>query len=114
MRILLSFSLLGLLGCGPEFPDEFCGDGEVNAELNEECDDGNLNGDDECRLDCTIPVCGDEIIDEAQGEECDDGNDDNTDSCLDNCIENICGDGILSFFEECDDGDGCSAACFDE
>jgi len=33
-------------------PAPFCGDGEVQAELNEECDDGNASGDDSCSATC--------------------------------------------------------------
>lgn len=50
----------------------FCGDGEVDASLDEECDDGALNSNTQsnaCREDCSRPACGDGVLD--AGEECD-------------------------------------------
>ncbi|TFH23136.1 MAG: hypothetical protein E4H03_06880, partial [Myxococcales bacterium] len=51
-----------------------CGDGVVDENLGEECDDAGANSDtipDACRTDCTLPTCGDGVTD--TGEQCDDG-----------------------------------------
>ncbi len=92
-----------------------CGDGIVDTDLSEECDDGNGNSDvaaDACRSNCRNPTCGDGVVD--GGEECDDG-------------------GVCSFgtpaacttfdLSACDNefmfcntrsGDGCSSFCVNE
>jgi len=64
-----------------------CGNGDLQEELGEECDDGNTVDGDGCSADCKIEYCGDGIINNID-EECDDGN-------------NV-------------DGDGCSASCESE
>ena len=95
LRLLLSASLLvALAGCTTEpepEPVPACGDGIVQADRGEECDDGDGNGDepDACREDCVLPVCGDGVTDPGAGEECDDG------------------DELLG-------GDGCSPSCITE
>ncbi|MCB9700799.1 MAG: DUF4215 domain-containing protein [Myxococcales bacterium] len=81
-----------------------CGDGQV--DIDEECDDGEDNGDDrKCTSECTNNVCGDGYL--LSGvEECDDGNNSNTDECVDGCKLAACGDGhLLAGVEGCDDGD---------
>lgn len=95
-----------------------CGDGFVDREAGEECDDGDAaNSDTEsnaCRTDCTLPACGDEVLD--FGEDCDDGNVDPSDAC-NACVITRCGDGeVRAGVEECDDGnandnDGCVSDC---
>jgi len=70
-------------------PPDACGNGVVEEEYGEQCDDGvNDGGYGECAPGCVIgPYCGDGVL-HAPFEQCDDGN-------------NVC----------CD---GCSAACLDE
>lgn len=96
-------------------PLPYCGDGDVQAELKEECDDANDNDDDACSNACKATVCGDG---ESQGEEeCDDGNDIDNDGCTNSCMYAVCGDGIVhEGQEDCDDandnnGDDCLTAC---
>ena len=94
-------------------PDPLCGNGD--AELGEQCDDGNAIDDDGCHLDCTVePLCGDAIL--SEGEECEDGNVVSGDGCDEECRIERCGDGVLDPLEGCDDGntapgDGCSETC---
>ncbi len=40
-----------------------CGDGVVDLNSGEACDEGADNGGDDCRDDCTVPTCGDGIVD---------------------------------------------------
>ena len=48
----------------------FCGDGRIDGNAGEQCDDGNLNDNDGCTNDCRqSSVCGDGIVDVT--EECD-------------------------------------------
>jgi len=94
----------------------YCGDGEVQAELGEGCDDANDVDDDACSNTCQSATCGDGIV---QGdEECDDANGINTDGCTNACTYALCGDGIVfEDKEECDDAnddnaDDCLSSCF--
>ena len=96
----------------------YCGDGVLDMDAGEHCDNGALNSDteaDSCRQDCQPARCGDGVID--TDESCDDGNLSNRDSCLSTCQPATCGDGLLNEEAEyCDDGntksgDGCSATC---
>jgi cysteine-rich repeat protein len=93
-----------------------CGDGE--AQSNEQCDEGDDNGEypARCSDECMFNVhCGDTHID--PGEECDDGNALSGDGCSALCtLESVCGDGIVEGVEACDDGnndsgDGCNGNC---
>jgi cysteine-rich repeat protein len=89
-----------------------CGNGRVNPELGEQCDDGNLIDGDGCDYNCTFTACGNGI--QTAGEQCDDANLDPNDGCTDHCT--LCGNGTRTAPEECDDGnldpdDGCTAAC---
>ena len=77
----------------------YCGDGVIEADLGEQCDDGNRIGGDGCSGTCQIEpnwkcptagspcvstiVCGDGIRE--PGEECDDGNTTNGDGCSSTC-----------------------------
>lgn len=109
-------------GSGVACSVAYCGDGIVNSALNEECDDGNRDSDDDCDVFCKwvpLPECGDGIV-QSQYELCDDGEENSNApnaECRINCVPERCGDGIFdSFIEECDDGnnlsnDGCSAVC---
>ncbi|MDE0882863.1 MAG: hypothetical protein OSB21_09725, partial [Myxococcota bacterium] len=88
-----------------------CGNGQVDAEDGEDCDDGNRNNDDDCPNSCLNRECGNEHID--TDETCDDGNEVDNDSCLNNCTIAACGDAVLRTdlqageegFEACDDAD---------
>ena len=85
-----------------------CGDGLLRADLGvgeigyESCDDGNINNDDACLINCQIAVCGDGVVrtDLELGdpgyEACDDGNDDDSDDCTSACEIARCGDGIVN------------------
>jgi cysteine-rich repeat protein len=84
-----------------------CGDGFLDPEEGEGCDDGNLEPGDGCSPECQITGCGDGVLQD--GEECDDGNTDPSDLCTDQCTNAVCGDGdVLAGVELCD-GDGCAA-----
>ena len=100
-----------------------CGDGIVQNETGEQCDDGNARADDRCDS-CRVTFCGDNIVQAGAGEVCDDGNLQDTDSCTTRCEWARCGDGIQrldavagsELYEACDDGntdnrDRCSNAC---
>ena len=100
-----------------------CGDGFVDAEIGEKCDDGNTNNNDACTTQCDAPYCGDGVVSEYLGEVCDDG--DNTGeygSCGLGCayLAPYCGDAVLdTAHEECDLGkdqnngsyNGCTSEC---
>ncbi|MCB9507677.1 MAG: DUF4215 domain-containing protein [Myxococcales bacterium] len=105
-------------GCSALCVAEFCGDGVVQAGLDEECDDGNRDDDDGCDDACQVERCGDGTVQASRGEQCDDGNVGNEDGCSDVCALEFCGDGVLQpgLLEECDDAngddeDGCDGAC---
>jgi len=88
----------------PETPPPECGDGVVDREQDEQCDDGEVNGRiDACTDLCQLPTCGDGLVNQSD-EECDD----TTDSCTQSCkfLPPNCGDGVLNEDEgeECDDG----------
>lgn len=107
-------------GCTDECRHPACGDGYVQKELNEQCDDGNDDDNDACLNSCLKATCGDGVVQEGV-EDCDDGNTNNSDSCLANCAHATCGDGFIQTgIEECDDwtdnGDGnrCSIQCHRE
>jgi cysteine-rich repeat protein len=109
-----------------------CGDGVWQEAEGEECDLGELNGDNAgCNTECEAAYCGDGLLwDDADAgpfgdagpEECDDGyqNGDNSD-CTEACQEAFCGDGLVwneGIGEEvCDDGvndasyGGCGEDC---
>ncbi|HSA58115.1 MAG TPA: DUF4215 domain-containing protein [bacterium] len=105
--------------CKIELPPPFCGDG--NVDLDEQCDDGNVNPYDDCTIFCTWAACGDGLLhlskndppidgSQADGlEDCDDGNIDDHDFCTSQCESAVCGDGVVfSGHEECDDGGTCA------
>lgn len=83
-------------GCGPS-----CGDGRIDADLQEECDDGNDKSGDGCSSACKLEpgwTCSKPGV---------------------RCEATACGDGIVAGSEQCDDGnpddgDGCSSACLIE
>jgi cysteine-rich repeat protein len=71
-----------------------CGDGTVDFELNELCDDANSDPGDVC-VQCQFAACGDGYVQRGV-EACDDQNTVETDSCLSSCsAPSGCGDGLL-------------------
>ncbi len=87
---------------------KYCGDGVVDTDLGETCDDGNNGAGDGCDPLCNVeqffecsenekhkseckPICGDgvwlsdKILGEGKGEECDDGNINDDDGCSSIC-----------------------------
>ncbi len=114
---------------------ENCGNGVVEPDLFEECDDGNLDDEDGCTKLCEFTCKEDskcDDLDPCNGVEvclddhtCSPGSNAMSDGspCGDNascsggvCVPHICGDGIKQGDEECDDGDdddsnGCTKAC---
>ena len=99
----------------PACVDESCGDGFVDSEAGEQCDDGNHVSGDGCRSDCrSNEMCGNAVVD--KGEQCDEGG--NTLDCDENCTWAGCGDGFFNAAsgEQCDDGnlegaDFCNNQC---
>lgn len=97
-----------------------CGDGTVDAQNAEACDDGNTASGDGCSATCAVEYCGDGATNNGI-EECDDGGVTAGDGCSEGCQVEYCGDGVVnnSGTEDCDDGgaisgDHCSAICRDE
>jgi cysteine-rich repeat protein len=90
-----------------------CGDGLINTENGEVCDDQGESFD--CNINCTPASCGDQIVNTTRGEECDDGNNVDNDGCNNNCETPDCGNGVIEVGEDCDDGannsDTASDAC---
>lgn len=106
-----------------------CGDGVLDADLGETCDDGNAENGDGCSATCDVEVgfecagdgnpcytvCGDGILSAA--EQCDEGLGNAGATCNADCtLTAFCGDGLVAPGEECDDGnavdgDGCAASC---
>ena len=105
-------------GCAADCVVEFCGDGIVQAGLDEACDSGSLTIPDcdelgsvgvvfcssECALDeilCPdVAQCGDGTLD--LGESCDDGNTEDGDGCSAICQSELCDNGMLDDNEACD------------
>ncbi|MDY7227292.1 DUF4215 domain-containing protein [Hyalangium rubrum] len=95
-----------------------CGDGVVQADKGEICDDGNLDSDDACSSTCkSDETCGNGVTDRYKGEACDDGNQIDGDGCSADCRSGeTCGNGFLDSSEQCDDGntssdDDCLSNC---
>ncbi|MBN2723435.1 MAG: VCBS repeat-containing protein [Deltaproteobacteria bacterium] len=89
--------------------EEGCGNGILEEELNEECDNGIYNSDEggaSCRTNCILAHCGDGITDPLT-EECDEGDENSNEPgaiCRTDCTNGGCGDDILDPDEECDEG----------
>jgi cysteine-rich repeat protein len=114
---LSSAATLGIAGCNCRGNGE-CGDGVVNTDNAENCDDGNATSGDGCDSICTVEAgfmctgqpsvctmsgtCGDASCDVS--EDCT--------SCPSDCgaCPGTCGDGALDAGEDCDDM-GESATC---
>jgi hypothetical protein len=131
-RIALMFALFFVVAlifpADAPAPLRYCGDGNVDIDLGEECDPPDVASDDcggeVCLADCTCPdipdpYCGDGIVN--QDWEICDGDDDEAcpGECKDDCTCPECGDGILDPDEECDpnaDPTGCekNEVCTDD
>ena len=104
-----------------DWKDSFCGNGEVDDEWGEECDDGNDTDDDECSNECISATCGDGTVQSSNGEECDDGGEtadcNGPDAGDVACQYSTCGDDYTNSAdgESCDDsselltGESCSS-----
>jgi cysteine-rich repeat protein len=94
-----------------------CGDGTVDPEEGEECDDAGESST--CDTDCTVAECGDGTLNVTYGEECDDGENNGTGNgyCLSDCSAfQFCGDGTVNGTEKCDDSgesETCDSDCTD-
>ncbi len=98
-----------------------CGNGTVQHDLGEQCDDGNVVPGDGCSDFCKLEgsLCGNTVLEPQEGEQCDDGNTIWDDGCDGECqLENpqLCGNTIVNPGEQCDDGnvvpgDGCDQHC---
>ena len=124
MRALLFMLPLAALAACTE-PNPYlgvCGNGVVEPDHGEACDDGEANADDApCTLACQRPRCGDALL--QPGEACDLGDQNAPDSvCTPACQVARCGDGFhQEGVEECDEGafnkavhdgkGGCSTEC---
>jgi fibro-slime domain-containing protein len=117
-------------GCTPDCQlSPFCGDGILQTQYGEQCDDGsnstpygNQSG---CARGCVIaPYCGDGKLDVNYGETCDLGTSNSSSAygvagCTNTCqTAPFCGDGFLDPREQCDDGQNnggptstCDATC---
>ena len=82
-----------------------CGNGFVEAEAGEQCDDGNTINNDGCNNSCQTPVCGNSIVE--LGEECDDGNTTNGDGCSSACTV----EGLAAHVAAKEPGEGPKSAC---
>ena len=82
-----------------------CGDGIIDPELGEECDEGSAMPSGTCK-ECKVPSCGDGRIDPELGETCEPRDPsypvDGMGACREDCT--YCGDGKRDEGEECDDG----------
>ena len=111
--LLLLCVASGCIGPPAVLPS-MCGDGFLNENAGEECDDKGTSAT--CDIDCTQAVCGDGMVNALAGEECD--TEGSSSSCDEDCTIARCGDGTVNSVagETCDDGnvlagDGCHADC---
>lgn len=101
-----------------------CGNGALQPQLGEECDDGSTADGDGCNSRCLnegnanwgLRVCGNGVVEhngdailDADEEECDDNNIRGGDGCSNTCLWegsratlSVCGDGILGIGESCE------------
>jgi len=88
-----------------------CGDGVIDYNIGEQCDEGDREGGDGCSPRCRLEIpwsCGDGAVDFDQAEQCDDAM-----QCDDgrSCLRNSHCQGVGSELCRQRDGDGCSATC---
>lgn len=99
--------------CDPDCTVAECGDGVLNKNAGEDCDDGGRNDDyvgGACRTNCLPAHCGDQVLD--PGEECDDGNEVDGDGCSPACQKEGIRQCNASICEGCGGAFFCSrAAC---
>jgi cysteine-rich repeat protein len=87
-----------------------CGDGAIDTDLGEVCDDGDTEGGDGCSADCrSLEVCGNGVVDVIRGELCDSGAANaNVEGapCREDCLLPRCGDEVVDpgLGETCDAG----------
>jgi len=86
-----------------------CGDGIIERDKGEVCDDGNITDGDGCSANCkSLETCGNGIQD--INETCDDGNTVSGDGCNAMCQLEMCGNGVYNpASEECDTGEDTQA-----
>ncbi len=85
-----------------ECEQSICGDGLIDTNAGEVCDDGNTDPTDAC-VACVPASCGDGAV-RFGAEVCDDGNRLSGDGCRADCLKlEECGDTIVDEGEECDD-----------
>jgi cysteine-rich repeat protein len=93
------------------YPEGGCGDGVVQLDRDEECDDHNGVNGDGCDVNCTPSACGNGIV--APNENCDDGNARDGDCCSSTCALDPhgtpCTDGNVCNGTEACDGAGVCA-----
>jgi cysteine-rich repeat protein len=82
-----------------------CGNGVHESALGEECDDGDDDNLNDCRLICILPTCGDGIVD--SGEQCDDGNTSGADCCSADCLTPASDGSACDDANECTTSDEC-------
>lgn len=86
-----------------------CGDGEIQPDQNEECDDGDENADDAaCTATCKLATCGDGKVHKGV-EQCDDAAANGSyNSCNASCngLGPRCGDGVV----QADEGELCDSS----
>ncbi len=66
--------------------------GNATTQLDEQCDDGNLDEGDGCDSNCRLTICGNGIV--TPGEACDDGGLLAGDGCSPGCVIEECSNGI--------------------
>lgn len=101
--------------CQSQVPPN-CGDGIVQAEDGETCDDQNAVDCDGCSHFCQFDGCGSGRVEATCNEQCDDFNTRPGDGCSGTCQIESCGNGRVDAGEQCDDGngndcDGCRSDC---
>jgi cysteine-rich repeat protein len=108
-------------GCNIDCSTPVCGDGKINGQFGEQCDNGLDNGlGKQCNAGCQFNICGDgDVV--IGVEQCDagfGGTPRDSAICDTDCTLSVCGDGHLNTLsgEVCEDGnmnngDGCSATC---